>query len=136
MLQLTSAPPIAPPAAMPHLYLLPHPLADLSLGALAQSEPPPDEDYASIDHEAVPNPSALDLELMAAGGGDGDGPSGHDSDIAMQADEHAPHPGPHLSDAEFELQLERVLRRSRGDSDDDMARGPTASSSGGAPRPA
>eukprot|EP00959_Pyramimonas_sp_CCMP1952_P374988 7852948-Pyramimonas_sp.AAC.1 len=54
----------------------------------------------------------------------------------MQADEHAPHPGPHLSDAEFELQLQRVLRRSRDESDDDMARDPTASSSGGAPRPA
>eukprot|EP00959_Pyramimonas_sp_CCMP1952_P119483 2498316-Pyramimonas_sp.AAC.1 len=71
---------------------------------------------------------------MVSGGGDGDGPSGHDSDIAMQGDEPAPHHGPILSDAEFEHQLQRVLRRSRGDSDDDMARDPTASSSRGAPQ--
>eukprot|EP00959_Pyramimonas_sp_CCMP1952_P395295 8282867-Pyramimonas_sp.AAC.1 len=57
---------------MPHLYVLPHLLIDLTLEARAQDEPPPDEENASIDHEGVPNPSDLDFALMVEGEGNDD----------------------------------------------------------------
>ncbi|CAK0828235.1 unnamed protein product [Prorocentrum cordatum] len=136
LMQNTAASPTTPPEALPHLLLFPHLLTDQASGELTLYGVPPDEDYDSVDHEGVPNPSPLDLEVMISGTVGGDNLTDHDSDVVMQDEEHGPHHGPVLSDEEFDRQLQRILRRSRDGPDEAAARDPTACSSRSAPRPA
>eukprot|EP00959_Pyramimonas_sp_CCMP1952_P407085 8531913-Pyramimonas_sp.AAC.1 len=79
-------PPFASPALMPHLYVLPHLLIDLTFKAHAQVEPPPDAENASIDHEGIPNPTDLDLALMGESAGNVDLSSSQEVDFAMSDD--------------------------------------------------